>query len=368
MPYHSRTRSLLKDVALAVGMAAVASAGAGAALAAPAVPAARSATLSSPVASAGLGWSLAEYSTSTRTHTGKTTLYAVNRQGHKYAVYSWSRNPFYVVDWSGDGQRALVANYNGSFEQINVLTGTLVNKFSLPKAVTVIGYTRPDGENLLAYGSRGLVRYNLEGQLQKVLSKDARSSIESPDGITVISGTTTGLEQISNLGGVIKRISNPAGIAGCGPVRWWNSTTVLAICVEKKGPEVPRLWLFPVNGGRVRALTAQRDDRGADLGDVDAWKLTSGVYTQAIGACGTEFIAKQWRNGSAHEVPVPGYDNIDIVTGYRARLLLRAQNPCGIGNSMLWFDPASRSVKYVFHTPDNETGVVAAVPFGRPLS
>jgi hypothetical protein len=56
------------------------------------------------------------------------------------------------------------------------------------------------------------------------------------------------------------------------------------------------------------------------------------------------------------------------VTGYRARLLVRAQNPCGIGNSMLWFDPASRSVKSVFHTPDNETGVVAAVPFGRPLS
>jgi TolB protein len=368
MPYRSRTRSLLKGVALAVGMAAVASAGAGAALAAPAVPAARSATVSSPVASAGLGWSLAEYSTSTRTHPGRTTLYAVSPQGRKYAVRSWSGAAYYLLDWSGDGRRALLSNYNGTFEQINVRTGMVVNRFRLPKDVTVIGYTRPEGENLLAYSGTSLVRYNLEGTLQKVLAKDGTAeSIESPDGLTVIAGTTSGIKVISNLGGVTKRLSTPIA-SGCGPVRWWNQTTVLAACVEKHGPAILRLWLFPVNGGRVRALTTQRHGRSPDLGDVDAWKLTSGVYTQALGACGTEFIAKQWRNGSAHEVPVPGYDNIHIVTGYRTSLLVQAQNPCGIGNSLLWFNPASRSVKYVFHTPDNVAGVISVVPFGRPLS
>lgn len=111
---------------------------------------------------------------------------------------------------------------------------------------------------------------------------------------------------LSNSAAVIKNINTPAAELGCSPVRWWNATTVLGECTQKHGPIDPRLWLFPVNGGKVTALTAQRGNTSRDLGDVNAYKLTSGVYLQALGPCGVEFIATQSADGSAHQVNIPG--------------------------------------------------------------
>jgi hypothetical protein len=203
-----------------------------------------------------------------------------------------------------------------------------------------------------------------------VLTKTGDGAIDSPDGTSVIVGTSSGIEQVSNAGGVIKRLHTPVAVFGCGPDRWWNATTVLATCGEKHGPPIPRLWLFPINGGRVTALTAQRNGHGLDQGDVDAWKLTTGVYLQALGPCGVEFIATQSRNGSVHQVPIPGvhFPSDRIVTGHGSSLLVQADNGCSGGASLLWFNTRTKKVTWVFHPAATVAGVESAVPFGRPVS
>jgi hypothetical protein len=350
--------------------------GAGVALAAPATLAAKPAATSAvPLSKVGPGWSIAEYTTGYKNHPAKTTLYAVSPQGTKYAFYTWpakfsGANAFSVVDWSGDKQRVLVSNFFNKFEQISVATGKVINTFKLPASVFPIGYTRPDGENILAQDNNSIVRYDLNGHLAKVLSKNASAAIDSPDGTAVYLNAKNGIKEISNLGTVIKTINTPVAEFGCTPVRWWNSSTVLGQCTEKHGPIDPRLWLFPVNGGKVTALTAQRGNSSHDLGDVNAYKLTSGTYLQALGPCSVEFIATQSSNGSVHQVSLPGvhYDSDVIVTGQGSSLLVKANSDCSPGTALLWFNPQTKKVTWVLHPTGKSNGVESAVPFGRPVS
>ncbi len=382
---NTRIRPALKGAALVAAALAAAGGAAGTALAVaagpvgPAGPAshpakARTASLV-PLRSVGLGWSIAEYSTATLHTKGKTTLYAVSPQGSKFAFYNWPASKpgpgtFYLVDWSGDGQRVLVSNFFGKLEQISLATGKVINTFKLPAGATALSYTRPNGLNVLAAVNGGIARYDLTGKLTQKLTKPGGIAIESPDGASVIVDSRSGIEQVSNLGGVIKRLHPPVPTFGCSPVRWWNSTTVLAECNARSGSGAPRLWLFPINGGRVRALTAQRNGRGIDQGDIAAWQLTSGVYLQALGPCGVVFIAKQAPNGQAHQVVIPGvkYASDHIITGHGSSLLVQAADGCAVGASLLWFNPGTKKVTWVIHAHGNINGVTAVVPFGRPLS
>lgn len=373
-----RFRLGVKSAAVVV-TALAAMSGAGAAFATPTTHPAKAPSSLVPLSRVGLGWSIVEYSAakvSPHPTSGKTTLYAVSPQGRKFPFYSWpSVKPglgsYFLKDWSGDRQRVLVANGYNKYEQISLATGKVVNSFKLPSSADALSYTRPHGENILAtFGIGGIRRYDLQGHLTKILTNTGDGAIESPDGTSVIVGTTYGIEQVSNVGGVIKRLHTPIAVFGCGPDRWWNATTVLATCGEKHGSIAPRLWLFPINGGRVTALTAQRSGHGPDLGDVDAWKLTDGVYLQALGPCGVEFVATQSRNGSAHKVPIPGvnYPSDSIVTGTGSSLLVQADSGCSAGASLVWFNTKTKKVTWVFHPPANIAGVEGEVPFGRPLS
>jgi hypothetical protein len=374
-----RTKRILPTLGTTLVAAALAVASGTAALAAPSAHRAGPAS-KVPVSQVGLGWSIAEISTAPvpngHATKGKTTLYAVSPQGHKYAFYSWpvsksSASSYYLVDWSGDGQRVLLANLY-KYEQISLVTGKVINSFKLPPSETVFSYTRPDGENVLTTGPGGVGvrRYNLDGQLQQVLATKGFTAIDSPDGTTVIDEASYGLEVLGNTGGVVRQLHAPIAVDGCNPARWWNSTTVLAYCNAKHGSGAARLWLFPVNGGKVTALTAQRGGSGPDLGDIDAWKLTSGVYLQALGPCGVEFVAQQSANGSAHEVKLPGvnYPSFHIVTGQGSSLLVQPENGCNAGASLVWFNPHTKKVSWIFRTPSKIVGVEATVPYGRPIS
>src|SRR6185437_14375313 len=160
--------------------------GAGVALAAPATPTITPAAASAvPLSKVGLGWSIAAYTTGYNKHPAKTTLYAVDTQGKKYAFYTFpaasGQNAFRVVDWSGDKQRVLVQNDFNKFEQISVATGKVINTFKLPADAIAMSYTRPDGQNILALDNSTLVRYDLSGHLAKSLSKNVDAAIDSPD-------------------------------------------------------------------------------------------------------------------------------------------------------------------------------------------
>ncbi len=382
-----KVRAGWRGAALVAAALTTAVTGAAGALAAPSAPSAQSAQPAQqakgtsslvPLRQVGFGWSVAEYSAATignPPHKGKITLYAISPQGRKFAFYSWPAakmgpRTFNLVDWSGDGQRVLVQNLY-RLEQISLATGKVINSFKLPPDAQVIGYTRPLGENLLVQFN-GVRRYSLTGKLTKVLTRNTTGNpIESPDGTSVIVGTSSGIEQVANLGGVIKRLHAPIAVSGCDPVRWWTATTVLGDCSAKHPlGAAPRLWLFPVHGGRVTPLTAQRNGHSGDLGDIDAWKLTSGVYLQALGPCAVVFIATQSRNGTAHQVTIPGvHFPIDqIITGHGSSLLVRGVNECAGGASLLWFNPRTKKVTWAIHTPSKVVGVELAVPFGRPVS
>jgi hypothetical protein len=369
-----RVKPVIQGVTLAAA-AVTTLGGAATALAAPVAPTAKSAAASSvPLSKVGPGWSIAEYTTGYNKHPAKTTLYAVSPRGKKYAFYTWPAlsgpNSFTVVDWSGDKQRVLVRNFFNKFEQISVATGKVINTFKLPASAFAISYTRPDGQNILVQNNNGIDRYDLNGHLTKVLSKSGETAIDSPDGTSVFINGKNGVVELSNLGTVIKTLNPPVAELGCSPVRWWNATTVLGQCDEKHGSLAPRLWLFPVNGGKVTALTAQRGSTSRDLGDVNAYKLTSGTYLQALGPCGVEFIATQSSNGSAHQVNIPGvhYASDFIVTGQGSSLLVQAQSGCQPGAALLWFNPQTKKVTWVLHPTGKSYGIESVVPFGRPVS
>ncbi|HET7013820.1 MAG TPA: hypothetical protein VFI65_07915 [Streptosporangiaceae bacterium] len=369
-----RIKPVLQGVALAAAAATAMGTGA-AALAAPAGPSAKAAGTSAvPLSKVGLGWSVAEYTKGFNKHPAPTTLYAVSPQGKTFPFYTWPASvsgtkAFYLVDWSGDGQRVLVRNFFNKFEQISLVTGKIINTFKLPPDAQPISYTRPSGQNILASNGNTIVRYDLSGHVTKVLSKNAGQAIESPDGASVILNAKSGLGVVSNAGGPVKVLHTPIATFGCSPVRWWNATTVLGECEAKHGPSAPRLWLFPTNGGKVKALTAQRN-RSSDLGDINAYKLTSGTFLQALGPCGVEFIATQSANGSAHQVVIPGvhYASDLIITGQGSNLLVQASGGCSAGAALLLFNPHTKKVRWVLRPSGKSYGIETVVPFGRPLS
>ena len=339
-----------------------------------------------PWRSVGPGWVLAVYSASSGgdgvpVKAGADTLYLVDPAGGRYTMATWPRHSaetsWSLQAWSGDSKRALFTA--GGFgarpeqvHQLNLRTGKFAS-FLLPANVAVIGYTRPDGLNILA--TRGtpnslrsklrLLRYNLRGTLQRTLAtvQDLGQVAYQPAGSELAAGSLRGLELISNAGGVIRALPVPGARNGCSPVRWWNTGTILASCVTRVHL-TPRLWLVPARGSAPRALTPDRGGAGGfDFGDFNAWQLSSGLYVNGDGACGTVVIGKQPAHGKEIFVSVPGSASSLIVTATRSRLLVERINGCSPGVSLAWFNPASRAIKVAVPVHGHQFGVIAAVPY-----
>ena len=196
-----------------------------------------------------------------------------------------------MIDWSGDKGRVLLEQPGTSLltvHELTIATGQ-VTTFTLPSAVTaVLGYTRPDGDNILV-AQNGIARYSLTGVFQASLSQGGpnESVVSSLNGLTEIVGGGTGVELVSNAGGVVRSLPVPgtdSNEGGCQPVRWWNASDLLVFCMPSPGPSMfsaARLWLVPVSGAPPTALTPQRTMGSPDYGDVDAWQLSRGLYVQA---------------------------------------------------------------------------------------
>jgi hypothetical protein len=328
----------------------------------------------------GPGWALTEYSAQTGgegtpVRAGADTLYLVDPAGGRYVVATWPKNSaptqWDLRAWSGDGERALFVTY-GTREQVHQLylrTGRFTS-FTLPASTTVLGYTRPDGLNVLV--SRGvaatltsrltLERYNLAGRMQASLATvvDPGEVAYQPGGAELAAGSLRGLDLISNAGGVIRSLPVPGVRYGCNAIRWWNTTTVLASCLPADSEA--RMWLVPVSGGGPRPLTPARHN-GFDLGDFNAWQLTSGLYVNGYGACGTLVIGRQPARGPEIQVNVPGASSSLIVTATSSRMLVERINGCQQGNSLVWFNPASRAMTVTLPDHDRQRGVIAAIPY-----
>jgi hypothetical protein len=313
-----------------------------------------------PWAQVGAGWELVQDTGTQFAH--PTTLYLVGPTGAKYALRTWAKGssvPGTLVAWSGDKSRALFFNDDsGRVTQLNLMTGK-TNSFSLKGQTSPIAYTQPHGLNILTVqdnsASFTLARYSLTGQLQKVLLRDkgADSAVYNPNGASIAVAGSKGVRLVNNATGAIKNLNIPglATMSGCTPARWWNSGTILAYCLPKAGL-YSRLWLVPANGARPTALTPQRNGT-YDLGDVNAWRLSSGLYLQSLGGCGTIEINKQAANGSITPVKVPGTPNTHnaIISADGPRLLIYPSDACQGGSGLLWYNPGTHAETWLFRYP-----------------
>ena len=328
-----------------------------------------------PWSHVGPGWVLAQY-TSAAPEGGKTgpaELYLISPGGARYRLARWPDFRFApeLVAWSPDGKRALfqVFSGKGGVEQLTLATGRM-STFVMQGTATPIGYTTPDGLNIVACRPSGtgtiLARYSLSGRLVQSLGYSADGQVlYAPSGAEFATGASRGVKLVSNRGSLIRTLPVPGTSANsCNPVRWWNGGTILASC-SPPGSAVPRLWLVPVSGAHPKALTPPRNpNRSGDLGDLDAWQLSSGLYLQAAGPCGVLHIYRQAPGGSIKLITVP-HTNGDnrVLTARGSRLLVQAPTDCTGSVSLLWYDPAKRAEQWLIRAPGNVIGVAIAVPF-----
>ncbi len=347
-----------------------------------------------PWSKVGPGWALAMYSASqggegVKPKAGPSTLYLVDPQGGRYKLITWSaRSPrahWDLIGWSGDVSRALFGTSPGLVStgrehiyQLQLRTGHITG-FTLPAKVTAVGYTRPDGLNILAEKSASatsstitLQRYSLTGKLQKDLATvkglDLFAGVTgiptvpyNSRGTDIAAGTASGLELIGNAGGVIRKLPVPGAKDGCNAVRWWTARTVLASCSVGNEPG-PQMWLVPASGARPSALTPARKG-GFDLGDFNAWQLSSGLYVDGFGACGSLVIGRQPAHGKEQMVNVPGAASSLVVNATRSALMVERINGCMPGISLVWFNPATRAMKVAVPVSHNQFGVIAVAPY-----
>jgi TolB protein len=317
--------------------------------------------------------------------TATTTLYLVDPAGGRYKITTFpppgDEGVPRLIDWSGDGSKALFQLLeNGDTAKaivVDLHTGaqTTIDVDDYPR------FTRPNGKALLlsnfgfSSGPSSLERVDLDGHKQLTYPTDKLGSdfngrfVATADGTRLVLGTEAGLSLMGNDGTVGSTISVP-GEKDCEPVRWWDgdaSTTVLARCSSTEQEYTSSLWLVPIDGGEPTALTAQNDGQHSpDIGDVEAWKLPSGTFVQALGGCGVIYVAKLKSDGTTDKVSVPEADNgksIAILGVDGSALNLHASAACGGGQTLLRYDPGTNTTTVLLGPSVNGGGVSDAVAF-----
>ncbi|WP_260739047.1 hypothetical protein [Mycobacterium sp. SMC-2] len=342
-----------------------------------------------PWSQVGPGWMLAMWSPVPGLHHGEspppgsptwrtaaTTLYLVDPAGGRYPITTFpppgDGDSPKLVDWSGDGTRALFSNIEKGqtvITEVNLRSGT-------QKTFTVEGthpnprYTRPSGKALFLdrwemAGPGSLQRVDLAGnhQLTYPVGPDYRGYLATPDGTQLVLGTASGLGLMGN-DGVPGKALPIAGQKDCSPTRWWDagSTIALTRCDSSAGSQ---LWLVPIDGGKPTALTAPNTGHGPDYGDLNAWQLPAGTYVQAAGACGVVYLAKLNDDGTTSKVSVPGVkgDSVVVIGVNGGNLDLKARAGCGGGQALIDYNPATGTSTVLLGPPVNGGGVINAVPY-----
>jgi TolB protein len=343
----------------------------------------------------GAGWTLAMWSPVTgrrpgempapgepTTETSSTALYLVDPAGGRYAITTFpppgDKEDQQLVDWSGDGNRALLNTYSEkpTATVVDLHTGTQTTvpvqgdpRFTRPEGKALLVSTWPSGPNTLAT----LKRVDLAGNPQltyptdKLAGKFSGMYLSTPDGTRLVLGTSAGLVLMGNDGKVGPTLSVPDQ-TNCTPLRWWDGKAATTVLTKCEGPQyVRRLWLVPVSGDTPTALTAPNDgQKGPDIEDMNAWKVPAGTFVQAAGGCGFVYLAKLNPDGTTTQVSVPDVDNnksIDVVGVNGGNLDLHASAACGGGQLLVDYDPAANKSTVLLGAPLNGGGVDRVLPF-----
>ena len=348
----------------------------------------------------GPGWALAEVSTArpdangAAAGSGRYITYLVDPAGGKYRIATTSGPAAPdLLAWSGNGRTALYAVGGGQAGRYGLLTlasGQLTS-LPLPAGVTALGFTRPDGLNILAVRQKQdkylLERYTLAGTHAATIGTLPRpagatdvlqgNALSSPLGTTAVWGVSGHeMQLVSNAGGLIRRLRVPAGTPpSCTPISWWTGQTVLAYCNVAGAPEAGRLWLVPAGGSAPAALTGVSGSPSG-VGDLSgAWQAGGSTYITATTSAQCQSAASgpggqqilQLRGGGESKVSIPGSTNnhASVVAGVGQRLLVLAQTSCPGTSSLIWLNVSTGTARTVLTAPAaGEVGVVDAVPYG----
>ena len=352
------------------------------------------------------GWALAEFSTAQPSSSGQPsgagsyTTYLVDPKGGKYTITSSSGTAPQLMAWSGDAHEALFSTGSSpaggasSYQLLNVQTGQMT-PLPLPAGVVAVGFTRPDGLNILAVkigrAKFHLQRYTLTGQLQASLAFLPRKggeawpadgctyacALSSPEGVFDVWGIVGDeMQSLGNAHGKFTRlpVTGRGQPSSCVPLSWWDDTTILAECAATSLPaDATGLWLVPADGSNPTALTTPA---AAGSGHIyDAWLAGQTTYVTSAtsrqcpsatsGPSGLDIA--RLSQGSTAAITIPGSTgNVStIVTTQGGRLLVLTQTSCPGTSSLLWLNPSTGSSQVAVTAPSNEVGVIAAVPFGN---
>jgi TolB protein len=353
----------------------------------------------------GPGWALAEFSTAqpqadgSASGPGRYTTYLVDPLGGKYVIASSSGSAApQLIAWSGDGKNALfgppaneTAGSSGGYQLLRVPTGNFSN-LSLPSGVSAVGFSRPDGLNILAVQNKAggfwLQRYDLVGAVQGKVgalpSKHGESwpangcgygcALSSPDGLVDVVGIFGDhMKLFGNGGGRGRKLRVPDSNS-CVPLSWWNGSTILADCLVAHQPgDATRLWLVPENGSAPTPLTPPTAAGNGRI--AGAWQAGSAVYVTSVtssqcpgAAASTGLgISPASQSGTASPISIPNttnnVNNVAATSG--SRLLVLAQTSCPGTSSLVWFNPSAGKTTMVLPASSSQAGVIAAVPYGN---
>jgi TolB protein len=350
----------------------------------------------------GPGWTLANVSTGPATSSGTPAggshiTYLVDPAGGKYRIRTTYGAAPYLLAWSGDAKEALYAvsgaagSPAASYGLLTLDSGNMT-PLHLPAGVTALGFTRPDGLNILAIQQTNLKyrlqRYNFEGTVQATIGAMPRAAgapnvpqlnvLSSPDGKTAVWGVDgNGMQVVDNAGGFSRKLRMP-GVGSpksCTPISWWTATSILAYCSAAGQPDTGRLWLAPVAGGQPQPLTGISGSLSGQGYLTGAWQTAGAVYitaktpAQCSGAPsgpGGQQILQLSSSGAEASVKIPASTNNhdSVVAAVRGQLLVLAQTSCPGTSSLIWFNPSTHATRNVLTAPATQAGVISAVPYG----
>jgi hypothetical protein len=329
-----------------------------------------------PWHSVGRGWILADLAAS-QSASARGTLYLVSPAGHRYRLGAAPASAA-LADWSGDGTDALFFTQppgsatTGTITVLNLHTGT-GTRFTVFSSdpFPELSFTRPAGKQILfqagtAANGTSLPLQRLTLTRTRTLCYPARFSragdfdgqyLETADGTELVLSTQNGLELVANGGQPIRSLAIHREVGACDLLSWWSSGSVLASCAGQ-------LLVYPLSGGRPERLTSS-GDAAAFLG---AWHLPSGIYAEAA-ACGSTWLERLNRNGTATRLTIPGAANAGTVRslgtdGDQMPLLIGGGCDGHVSYSFVdWYNPGADTARTVIGGRAGGGYVTAAVLF-----
>lgn len=336
-----------------------------------------------PWAQVGPGWKLATLGPASN-EAVSTTLYLVSPAGGRYAITTFPPDASpELVDWSGDGDRALFSNGGAGAPATTVIEVDLHSgsqtKIPLVDA-NFVHYTRPDGKALLLtkVGMNApsvLERVDLAGKPQLTyplgLPDNWGSYLSTPDGTKLVWSSETGLILVGNDGKAGPTLPVP-GQTDCSPLRWWDGAagkTVLTAC-GLRDISGSRLWKVPIDGSAPTPLTAPNDgQKETDFGYANAWQLPAGTFVQARAGCGVGSLAKLNADGTTTRVAVPDLDpkrSVAVVGVNGGNLdLVGMTAGCGSAESLVEYDPTAGTTTVLLGPPLNGGAVIDVLAYSR---